>query len=304
VRDLDGETHRVERVDDDAPAWGLDGVLVLQLATDHGDGGTLYHTVSEWTWRELVRRARAVLPIDRPRGPAPATADARAFGVEIECAVADRPALAAALRARGLAVDDPYDVDAPRARGAGCWRLARDPTIRVPAGWRDVELRSPRLCGAAGHAALAAACAALAAAGAAADESCGLHVHYEAHDFGVAEARALLRGYRRDLPRIEAGLAPHRRVADPRAYSRLWDAADEEGWATARTILDLAAPRGHRPVVHVGAYLQHGTIEFRQHEGTLDAGRISAWVRAGQQRLAAARDEARDEAARDGARAA
>jgi hypothetical protein len=134
------------------------------------------------------------------------------------------------------------------------------------------------------------------------DVNCGLHVHHDANDLTVRQLGHIYGAYASFQTLISSSLAPSRRVnADymsPENYNRLpeqnknakaWNKPrynQVRHWANTPALQDLcdmtnkANARNNRyhSTVNLQSLAKHGTIEFRQHQGTLNAKKIISWV--------------------------
>jgi hypothetical protein len=116
--------------------------------------------------------------------------------------------------------------------------------------------------------------AALTAAGVTVDRQCGLHVHHDAGDFRGQDFARLVADYTDNRQLIDSFMPRSRRGStsgwcrDPRSAVRNLTSA-----AAVRT-----ASGTRYTAVNVSAFFVHGTVEFRQHAGTIDAIKILNWI--------------------------
>lgn len=221
----------------------------------------------------------------------------RKFGVELEV-VYHRTMndLADALRAAGIEVASvSYYGDAHAQRPT--WKIVTDGSVS-----RGFEVVSPILSGEEGLAEVARVCRALVEAGATVDRSTGLHVHFDAADLSATHIARFLGFYAKHEDSIDLLVAESRRansnryteslvrgpgrtftdrVNDFLAKMRL--AAQREtasGRADAIAFLARTVFSGSRYFkVNVQSLYRHGTVEIRQHQGTVNAAKVVAWVR-------------------------
>lgn len=175
---------------------------------------------------------------------------------------------------------------------AGSWTVVSDCSVN-----NGCEVVSPILSGEHGFAMLQTVMVALRANGARVDSSCGTHVHHDAAGYDGKQLAAIARFYLASNDAIDSVMVPSRRVDghaaldyckrnDPRIIEQL-DAAE------SATDLDRAVWNDTRyRVVNLCAYSKHGTVEFRQHAGTLNYRKLSAWIRFSQSLILAALDGA------------
>jgi hypothetical protein len=200
----------------------------------------------------------------------------RAFGVEFEFVGSTAEQVVTAMRAMGLpCVREAYGHATP-----GGWKIVPDGSVRDQYGYGG-ELVSPLLYGEDGFAQIRKATEALRDAGASVNTSCGLHVHHDARDLSVEEMARIVALYDERGDDIGWFLAPSRR--DGYYCRRL-----ESGYVAAvracrtRTQLHSRFPgnSGMRfRAVNVCAHARHGSLEFRQHQGTLNGHKAEMWVR-------------------------
>jgi hypothetical protein len=172
------------------------------------------------------------------------------------------------------------------------WRLTQDVSV-TGHGW---EIVSPILQGLDGMEQLRKVCKALHMVGAKVDSSCGLHVHHDANSLTAPQLRHLAYLYSAYQPAISEALAPSRR--DGRwSYGMGFDSVDtaiNRDIHRGGSIGDIVnavrtnrcacqgrpgCSRQHRfQALNFEAYRVHGTVEFRQHQGSTQFERIWSWV--------------------------
>lgn len=198
------------------------------------------------------------------------------FGVEIEFR---RPT-----DDRGYALDERVIAEAVRAAGIECqyedynhttrpyWKLIYD-------GSSDKELVSPILSGADGLEQVRKVMQVLRNLGCRVTRSEGMHVHIGAGSFTPVQIARIAEMYTTNSSLFDSVLARTRRPGGS-GYR----------WANHLTSREVAAIRTEaeqygsvRRVdryrsVNLQAHAQHGTVEFRQHQGTLNGTKATAWV--------------------------
>jgi hypothetical protein len=215
------------------------------------------------------------------------TPDDFTFGVEIECYLPvgkTHADLAAAISAAEIPCASEIYNHAPRE----AWKVVTDGSLGDYS--RGAEVVSPVLKGPEGLDAVRRAAIAIQAFGATVDRRCGLHVHV-----GVPEGRRpgsfstepqspvaiefmkrVGAIYAKHEPAIDGCLAPSRRVNN---YCKA------VGWAaraaSAETLQDLQRVTNNDRYckVNLMSYWRHGTVEFRQHSGTVESNKIINWIR-------------------------
>jgi hypothetical protein len=165
------------------------------------------------------------------------------------------------------------------------WKLVTDSSVV-----NGFELVSPPLRGKEGLEEVAKAMRILSQLGAFADRSCGFHVHHNAVDLTPDQLTGLIVFHTQFEPVIDWFHPPSRRsngYCESRDYSREYGVADEirrskeEG--EKRRIFEenytTGAWHGSRyRKLNVYCYASYGTVEFRQHAGTLDPVKAQNWI--------------------------
>lgn len=221
-------------------------------------------------------RNRAARRATGQRGPRADRWEDRGFGIEIEY-IGPNHAVAAAMRTAGLACSvESYG----HGRNTG-WKIVTDAS--VSGGY---ELVSPVLYGADGERQVRGAYAALRQVGCTVNVQCGLHVHHDARDFNISEVRGVVDLYESLRGAVDSVIARGRRVGGPQgSWARPWRGTGE--YNTLGIVRDIAQMHAHfrasayerYHAVNVCAHARHGSLEFRQHQATLNANKAMAWVR-------------------------
>jgi hypothetical protein len=210
------------------------------------------------------------------RSNTPAAPIVRRFGVEIEFK-GDRMRVCEALRAEGLNAD----VEGYNHHTRSYWKVVTDASVRGGG-----ELVSPPLSGEEGRRQLAAACRALKAAGATVDKECGLHVHHEVRDLDRSAFGRVFRQWFLNQDLINGLVSPSRRGSNPyckQLTGSLLDAvAGITSWSQLRRF-------DRYFTLNPTSYPKYGTLEIRQHQGTINAAKIIAWIDFGQAMIESAK---------------
>lgn len=209
----------------------------------------------------------------------------RRFGVEIECGY---PGGTEAVRrllgmtgtyydyAHGLVPPTPYQ----------SWSVGYDGS--------GVELRTPPLRGREGFALLADTMNLLRRNGGFVTNSDGMHVHHDAPEYvsNPDLCVQLVRSWRNNLSEIRQLVHPYRCQETSWACPRWTDGDFSElrRWAQGNRRYDSYAGRYYddpyldleRNDLNITSLVEHGTIEIRLHEGTLDPEVAIAWIQFGQ----------------------
>lgn len=193
------------------------------------------------------------------------------FGVEIECLVRRDRVVSAA---RGTGFDFAYERYNHTDR-EGYFKFVPDGSLR---GENNIECVSPILKdNADGFDKLKTALDVLNNAGAGVNKSCGLHVHVGVAEYTPGEIANIYKNYQKLESLIDSFMAPSRR-GDTCRWAHSLQGYDYDG---CNTVSDIAAimnfDRYHK--VNPMAYDRHRTVEFRQHQGTVDYAKISMWVK-------------------------
>lgn len=156
------------------------------------------------------------------------------------------------------------------------WKIVTDGSLGDYANGR--ELVSPVLSGEAGMAAMRAACQVLTAAGCKVNKRCGLHVHVGARHRPVSFFKSLVRLYRHYEAAIETCLSASRRGRANMFCQPV--TTTEMQLSQVRTVDDLRRVMHSRYTkLNLQSFWRHGTVEFRQHQGTVEARKAEMWVR-------------------------
>lgn len=153
-----------------------------------------------------------------------------------------------------------------------CWKIVYDSSIHVYNGV-GFELVSPKLYGQAGLAEIRKVCQVLNGLGMTVNKSCGLHVHHDASDYKTKHLERIVKFYARSEKQIDLIMAPSRR-GDTNTYCR--SLSQVITYSDTDRIVLRGQSRYYK--LNIQSYYRHGTVEFRQHQGTVDADKIIAWV--------------------------
>lgn len=141
--------------------------------------------------------------------------------------------------------------------------------------------RSPVLKGQRGLDEIKAVCEALAEVGALINKSCGFHAHFGTDDFkdSISVWRNLYINYATLEEDIDAFMPPSRR------HNRYCSSLKVRNWRekmdSAQTLVDLERAVTNRSryfKLNSQSYWRHGTVEFRQHSGTIEFDKIKNWL--------------------------
>lgn len=215
----------------------------------------------------------------------------RRFGIEIEC-FGIRPSVAAqALRDAGLqAADEGYS-----HQTRTYWKVITDASVNGSGTGMGsgLEVVSPPLSGPDGFDQVVKAMKALRDAGAQVDSTCGLHVHHEVTDLTPSSLAAFITAYIDNQSVIDYFVAPSRRASRGNRWC-----SGISGYEKDEILRRVAQVNSHgRDVLgrfdryrtlNVTSYPKYGTIEIRQHQGSLAGRKAVGWIKFGQALIAAA----------------
>jgi len=155
------------------------------------------------------------------------------------------------------------------------WRVISDGSLN-----QGCEVVSPILSGEEGLAMLKVVVAVLRRAGARIENTCGFHVHVDARDLDGIDLASVVRRYGKFEETIDSFMAPRRRGQNPQWCASVQELAREFQNIRRLPADEIARWQDDRYYkVNLCAFLKHGTIEFRQHAGTLNIDKMTNWVR-------------------------
>jgi hypothetical protein len=222
------------------------------------------------------------------------------FGVEIECYVpGNATRLFAALQAAGLSMS--HVAGSIHATTSG-WKVVPDGSLHsAPAGHVGVEVVSPILRGDEGLAQVVRAMDAIKAFGGKVNTTCGLHVHVGAQSATATQLKNLAKMFLKYEHHLDSLCPPTRRGnANRYCQSNRQQAAGYGVAATYEaqiaaafgkldglrsasaiaTVINGGWNRGNRYYkLNYQSLSSHGTVEFRQHAGTVEGQKASAWIK-------------------------
>lgn len=205
------------------------------------------------------------------------------FGVEIECCM-PRERFEAVADAKGVN----YQFECYNHHdNESYFKFTTDASIDTTSGREGspIECVSPVLKGTkSGFDKLSACCDALNEAGAYVNRSTGLHVHIGANGLTGWQYANVFKNYQKLECVIDSFMAKSRR-GDNNTYCRSILNKDLDGCMTRQQVFWQFTEHscsgsyiGRYYKVNAAAYNAHGTIEFRQHQGSTDFTKIKNWV--------------------------
>lgn len=197
----------------------------------------------------------------------------RKFGVEIKFFGVTSSVVKENLNSAGISLSE-----ASRSyRNNDEWKLTMDGSINGPDAH---ELVSNPLRGSEGLLNLRMATAGLRRAGAKVNKSCGVHVHLDASDLQLEHWKNLYINYI-GLERLIDEWMPVSRRANNNIYCKSFDGCDIANIESANNLeeIEIGTTNQNRYFkLNTRSFWVHGTVEFRQHGGTIDFEKISNWV--------------------------
>lgn len=168
------------------------------------------------------------------------------------------------------------------------WKITTDSSVTSSGTGvaYGLELVSPILKGDAGLDELRIAVDTLSRIGAKIDKTCGLHVHHNAADLPMTALAKVVLMYYKYQKAFNSILPMSRRTAKRNWYCRPIPSVEVANLIEKQTNENIVKPGemfrimhlNRYTVVNVKAYYRHKTIEFRQHNGSLNSDKIEAWV--------------------------
>lgn len=203
----------------------------------------------------------------------------RKFGIEIEMFGVEKRKLLNAIRAEGIEIYDEHYNHSTRPH----WKLVSDSSIQGSLG---IEIVSPPLQGLDGLTQVEKVCSALSRVGAKINKSCGFHVHIDASTFTLDNWKNIYKNYIL-LEDVIDSFMPISRRASNNSYCKSLKARGAQSTLINKISNCGSASEADRLItggndryykINYQAFLRHGTIEFRQHSGTVEYHKISNWV--------------------------
>lgn len=206
------------------------------------------------------------------------------FGVEIEFFGVSRQVVSDALNRAGVhAYAEGYNHET-----RGYWKVVTDASVNASgtgnSNGSGNEIVSPILYGEEGLRELALVCKVLEECGAKVDKSCGVHVHHDAGNMNIEHIKNVYKLYYKFHGAVEYMMPPSRRAGANR-YCKAIDRAYIERVERASSIENLRSIICPNPgydryySVNFASHSKYGTIEFRQHSGSVDGLKLVNWVK-------------------------
>lgn len=189
----------------------------------------------------------------------------RKFGIEIEFVGATRDAVNQLVNSKGVRCR----VEGYNHTTKTHWKIVTDASVNGGG-----EMVSPILQGQSGLEQLSKVCEALQEAGARVNVQCGLHVHLDARDLTVKEIGTIYDRYAKYEEQIDLCLPRSRR--NSRWCESTKRHATNVKQATSKT--EQARVTGRYRKINLTNLGTTGSLEFRQHSGTIEFRKIGHWL--------------------------
>jgi len=195
------------------------------------------------------------------------------FGAEFEVVLPRHHNRATAASAVAVATGLPVYSEF-RSAIAGAWKVVSDGSI----SGNGIEFVSPILRGQDGLEQVRKITNALVTIGATVNQSCGFHVHVGARGETTEFFKALIKLYGKFETALD-GVMPLSRRGDRNRYCASVIQFNTPAIDEANSIQQVirAIPSRYYKL-NLQAFAKHGTVEFRQHAGTVDADKAINWI--------------------------
>lgn len=165
------------------------------------------------------------------------------------------------------------------------WKMERDGSLQIRHAdeVQGIEIISPILKGWDGISQIMAMTAALDEFGCSVNRSCGMHVHHDVTDFNDRAFQNLYEFYMEGQEAINYLLPKSRRQSSycrplPKVkYDRVKRGAPRH-YSAGQALSISPNTSGHYTALNFQGYVQRGTVEFRQHSGTVEGQKAVAWI--------------------------
>ena len=204
----------------------------------------------------------------------------RKFGVELECFIPDNDSdIISEVRSHGVEMTHTgYNHDT-----VSYWKSLYDSSIRPDYGFIQKEYVSPPLEGDKGLKDLCVVCDVIKKNNGRTNYSTGTHIHLDASDLAPQDLAKIIYFYGKFESQFDALFGDTRKASRNRfckSVRRFVNYCKYSGFEYFSNIGRLERVMKTRYVkVNVYSYLKHGTIEFRQHDGTLDGQDLTMWIK-------------------------
>jgi len=160
------------------------------------------------------------------------------------------------------------------------WKVVTDSSVNSngTGSYDGLELVSPILYDEDGLEDLEKALNALSNAGAKVDKSCGIHVHHDVSDFELVNFKNIYTFYY-EYKNVFDSMLPSSRRAGNNVYCKTISEYEIKKIRVKNSIHDIYNTLGTRyKTLNIESYVKYGTIEFRQHSGSLEFEKVANWI--------------------------
>lgn len=191
------------------------------------------------------------------------------FGVECETYNVVRDALIREVEQRNISIQsEGYN----HRDNNHYYKIVSDASIQ---GVNGQEIVSPILKGKKGLDSLKMVCDSLNTIGAKVNRSTGLHIHFDASKISDSHFVQIFKNYQK-LESVIDSFMPQSRRGNNNHYCKSIQGLDYDSCNTKSDIIRVNGTRYRK--VNAESYLNHKTVEFRQHSGTTDYDKIANWI--------------------------
>jgi hypothetical protein len=167
------------------------------------------------------------------------------------------------------------------AAGVSDWRVKGDGSLTAGNGRVGWEIVSPILRGQDGIDQIEKICRVVRDLGATVNRTCGLHVHHDVADCTVDALKNIARGWINNRHLID-GLVSESRREGGSYYCRPLSSHDLQIIERCTTVEEMRRIGIDRyRTLNYAAFARFGTIEVRQHQGTMSFEKIRTWIMLG-----------------------
>ena len=204
----------------------------------------------------------------------------RKFGIEIECYGVSRQTAIRAIKANKIKIVDLFNDCRDPETSKNKWRLIFDGSL--PAD--GFEIVSPVLSGLDGLSQVQQVGKALTKIGTKVNKRCGLHVHVDAASLSSKDVYTCINQYLKNEAIIDKIIAPSRRANKNEFCGSLEEVEQyfshlSERYESMESIANnIDCEFGRYYKLNVAAFVKHGTLEFRQHQGTVSPEKMINWI--------------------------
>ena len=216
----------------------------------------------------------------------------RTWGVEIEFKNTNDVDIKKVVREINEAGVKCYEEGYNHRDQTGYWKKVTDSSVDSDNGQFGHELVSPPLKGDEGFRQLKIVCEVLKANHVKINKSCGLHVHHDANDFTAENFKRLFAMYVTYEGAIDAMMPESRRGQNNKYCSSTRTNrynSEADVYQTQQRLNDIKACKTTQELsriyqedryfkLNLQSFTRHGTIEFRQHSGTIEYDKIESWI--------------------------